>query len=442
MRPVIEGTFDRAQAGLRNSIRQVAFASFVGTTVEWYDFFAYGAAAALVFPKLFFPRFDPLAGTLASFATFGVGFCARPIGGAVFGHIGDRMGRKAMLVTTLLLMGGATFFIGLLPTFEQIGVMAPILLVMLRFVQGFAVGGEWGGAILMAFEHAPKEDRSFYASWPQLGVPAGLLLCTAVLAAFAFLPEAQFLTWGWRVAFLASMVLIVVGLVIRLRLTESPAFSRVKESGGESRAPLLEVLRDHRSAVALAIGVVLVSITGFYLITTFSLSYLTQLGVPRQVALVGNILFSVLEAVSILIFARLADRLGKYRVAIGSAVGLVLFSYPFFWLLSTRAPALIWLAMGVWSFIGSALYGITGAILAELFIVRVRCSGISLGYQAAGMLGGAPAPIIATYLIHRSGGAMWSVATYLGATSLITLGAVLAARRLTRRRAAIRLSSR
>lgn len=421
----IDGAFDRAELGDRKSIRQVAFASFVGTAVEWYDFFIYGTAAALVFPRLFFPRFDPLAGTLASFATFGVGFLARPVGGAVFGHFGDRIGRKSMLVTTLLLMGGATFLIGLLPTFERIGVIAPILLVTLRFVQGFAVGGEWGGAILMAFEHAPEQDRTFYASWPQLGVPAGLVLSTGVFAAFSLLPETQFLAWGWRVAFLLSVALIVVGLVIRLRVAESPVFSRIKERRVESKAPLLEVLRDHRLALVLAIGVVLVSISGFYIVTIFSLSYLTkQLGVSRSVALVGNVLFSVSEAVSILIFARLADRVGKNRVAICSAACLVLFSYPFFWLLSTGAPTLIWLAMCIQAFIASALYGITGAILAELFVPRVRCSGISLGYQMAGILGGAPAPIIATYLIHWSGGATWSVATYLAASSLITFVAV------------------
>ena len=417
--------FDRAEVGRRRSIREVAFASFIGAAVEWYDFFVYGTAAALVFPKLFFPGFSPLAGTLASFATFGVGFFARPIGGVVFGHVGDRTGRKSMLVVTLLVMGAATFLIGLLPTFEQIGVMAPILLVALRLVQGFALGGEWGGATLMAFEHAPEEKRTFYASWPQLGVPVGLVLSTAVFALFAALPEKQFFAWGWRVAFLLSIALIVLGLFIRLRVAESPVFSRVKERGAESKAPLLEVLRDHRLALLLAVGMVFVSITGFYIATTFSLSYLTaRLGVARNVALVGNVLFSASGAASTLIVARLADRAGKYRVAILSAAFQVLLSYPFFWLLSTREPALIWLAMSVWAFVGSALYGITGAMLAELFAPRMRCSGISLGYQIAGMLGGAPAPIIATYLIHWSSGATWSIATYLAASSLITLVAV------------------
>jgi MFS transporter, MHS family, shikimate and dehydroshikimate transport protein len=424
----IDTVFDRTEVGRRRSIRQVAFASFIGTAVEWYDFFVYGTAAALVFPKLFFPGFSPLAGTLVSFATFGVGFFARPIGGVVFGHFGDRTGRKSMLVVTLLLMGAATFLIGLLPTFEQIGVMAPILLVALRLVQGFALGGEWGGATLMVFEHAPEENRNFYASWPQLGVPVGLVLSTAVFALFASLPEKQFFAWGWRVAFLLSIALIVLGLFIRLRVAESPVFSRVKERGAQSKAPLLEVLRDHRLALVLAVGMVFVSITGFYIATTFSLSYLTaHLGVPRNVALVGNVLFSASGAASTLIFARLADRAGKYRVAISSAAFQVLFSYPFFWLLSTREPALIWLAMSVWAFGGSALYGITGPMLAELFAPRMRCSGISIGYQIAAMLGGAPAPIIATYLIHWSSGATWSIATYLAASSLITLVAVYVA---------------
>jgi len=422
---VIAAAFDDVEIKQRRSVRQVAFASFIGTTVEWYDFFVYGTAAALVFPKLFFPHLTPLVGTLASFATFGVAFFARPIGGVVFGHLGDRVGRKSMLVATLLLMGGATFFIGLLPTFEQIGIVAPIVLVALRCVQGFAVGGEWGGATLMAVEHAPAQDRNFYASWPQLGVPAGLLLSTTAFAALSSLPERYFFSWGWRVAFLLSIALIAVGVVIRLRVDESPVFSRVKDLGTVPKAPLLEVVRDHRTALILAIGVVFVSLSGFYIVTTFSLSYLTeQLGVSRNVALVGNVLFSVAEAASILIFARVADRVGKHRVAIWSAFCQVLFAYPFFWLISTREPSLIWLAMSVSAFTASALYGITGAVLADLFEPRVRCSGISLGYQIAGMLGGGPAPIIATFLVHWSRGATWTVATYLAGCSLITLMAV------------------
>lgn len=425
---MITAAFNGAAVGHKRVIRQVAFASLLGTTVEWYDFFLYGTAAALVFPKLFFPGFSPLAGTLASFATFGVAFFARPIGGVVFGHFGDRVGRKTLLVTTLVLMGAATFLIGLLPTFREVGVLAPILLVALRVLQGFAVGGEWGGATLMVVEHAPREHRTFYASWPQLGVPAGLVLSSAIFAACTSLPERQFLAWGWRVAFLLSIVLIALALFIRLRIEESPVFARVRDLGIAARAPVLEVLRNYRGTVLLAIGVVFVTISAFYIVTTFSLSYLTQqLGVARKVALTGNVVFSLAEAATMLICAHLADRIGMYRVAIGSAWWVVLFSYPFFWLLNTRQPELIWLAMAIAAIGMGSLYGIVGAILAELFEARVRCSGISLGYQMAGLLGGAPTPFIATFLMHRAGGGTWPVATYLAATAFISLVAVYVA---------------
>jgi MFS transporter, MHS family, shikimate and dehydroshikimate transport protein len=411
--------------GRRASIRQVAFASFIGTAIEWYDFFLYGTAAALVFPALFFPEFSPLAGLLASFAVFGVGFFARPVGGVVFGHFGDRVGRKSMLVITLLVMGGATFLIGLLPSFETAGVLAPILLVILRFLQGFAVGGEWGGATLMAVEHAPEESRNFYASWPQMGAPAGLVLSTAVFTAFSSLPDAQFFAWGWRVPFLLSIILIGVGLFIRLRVLESPAFERVKELGTESRVPLLEVLRDYPVAALLAIGVVLVNIGGYYIVITFTLSYVTeQLGVARNVPLIGLLLAGVAEIAGILIFAHVADRIGRRPVALWSAAVVFLFAFPFFWLINTETPVLIWLAMSFWTFAAGALYGITGVFIAELFEARVRYSGISFGYQMAGMLGGALAPIIATALIQWAGGDSWPVATYLALNSLISLVAV------------------
>ncbi len=413
------------EIGRRASIRQVAFASFIGTAIEWYDFFLYGTAAALVFNRLFFPELAPLTGTLASFATFGVGFFARPVGGVVFGHFGDRVGRKSMLVITLFVMGGATFLIGLLPTFEQIGILAPVLLVVLRFLQGFAVGGEWGGATLMAVEHAPEESRNFYASWPQMGAPAGLVLSTAVFTAFSSLPDEQFFAWGWRVPFLLSIVLIVVGLFIRLRVLESPAFSRVKELGAESRVPLLEVLRDYPVAAVLAIGVVLVNIGGYYIVITFTLTYVTEtLGVARSVPLIGLLLAGVAEIAGILIFARLSDRVGRRPVALWSAAVVFLLAFPFFWLINTEAPPLIWAAMSLWTFAAGALYGITGVFIAELFEARVRYSGISFGYQMAGMLGGALAPIIATALIQWTGGASWPVATYLALNSLISLVAV------------------
>ena len=404
------------------SIRQVAFASFIGTAVEWYDYFLYATAAALVFNGLFFPNFAPLTGTLASFATFGVGFVARPIGGVVFGHFGDRIGRKSMLVITLLLMGGATFLIGCLPTFETAGILAPVLLVVLRFVQGFAVGGEWGGAILMAVEHAPEEERNFYASWPQLGSPAGLILSTAVFTAFSSLPEDQFLAWGWRVPFLLSIVLIGVGLFIRLRVLESPAFRRVRELGAQVRVPLVEVLKRYPLAALLSVGVVLVNIGGFYLVVTFTLAYATEeLGVGRNVTLIGLLLAGVAEIAGILLLARTADRIGRRPVALGSAAVVTLFAFPFFWLVDTASAPLIWLAMSFWTFSAGALYGVTGSFISELFDARVRYSGISLGYQMAGVLGGAVAPLLATYLVQQAGGESWPVATYLFLMSLVSL---------------------
>jgi metabolite-proton symporter len=407
------------------SIRQVALASFIGTAIEFYDFYVYGTAAALVFPKLFFPQFNPLAGTLASFATFGVAFFARPVGGVVFGHFGDRIGRKSMLVITLLLMGGATFLVGLLPSFERAGIIASILLAVLRFLQGFAVGGEWGGATLMTVEHAPERSRNFYASWPQTGAPAGLILSTAVFSSVSSLPDQQFFAWGWRVPFLLSIVLIAVGLFIRLRILESPAFSRVKELAVESKLPVWEVLRDYRISAVLAIGIVLIISGGYFIVTTFTLSYITrQLGVARNVGLIGLLLAGAWQTAGILIFAWIADRVGKRPVAIWSATCIFLLSYPFFWLVDTRQPAVIWLAMSMWTFAEGALYGITGVFLAELFPTRLRYSGISVGYQMAGLLGSGFAPIVATALIQWSGGASWSVATYLAVTALISLVAI------------------
>jgi MHS family shikimate/dehydroshikimate transporter-like MFS transporter len=258
------------------SIRLVAVASMVGTTIEWYDFFLYGTAVALVFNRLYFPTFDPLAGTLAAFGTYTVGFVARPIGGIVIGHYGDRIGRKSMLVLTLIIMGVSTFGIGLLPTYSQIGPWAAVSLVILRLAQGFGVGGEWGGAVLMAVEHAPAGARGFYGSWPQIGVPAGLLLSTAVFAQFARLPEDQFLSWGWRVPFLVSILLVGVGLIIRLRILETPAFTRVKEARTEARRPIVEVLQTQWKEVLLAMGARLAENGAFYIYTVFVLVYGTR----------------------------------------------------------------------------------------------------------------------------------------------------------------------
>ena len=419
-----------SQAGERktSSIRQVAFASFVGTAIEWYDFYLYGTTAALVFPKLFFPQLTPLLATLASFGTFGVAFVARPLGGIVFGHFGDRIGRKSMLVLTLLLMGSATFCIGLVPTFEQAGAIGPILLVVFRFLQGFAVGGEWGGATLMVVEHAPEERRNFYACWPQIGVPVGLSLSTLLFAAMSLLPDQEFFTWGWRVPFLLSLLLIGVGLFIRLRIVESPVFARLKDLKIESKTPLLEVLRDYPVAAILATGISYVIFVQFYVVTTFTLAYATtQLGVSRSVALTGVLCAAFGLFAGIAIAAALSDWLGARRIALAGGLGIFFLAFPAFWLIDTGSPLLIWIAMSGWIVGGGALYGISGAVTAELFPARMRYSGISFSAQVAGLLGGALTPVIATALVSWSSGASWPVAAYVAVASLFTLAAVYGA---------------
>jgi MFS transporter, MHS family, shikimate and dehydroshikimate transport protein len=307
--------------GERSSIRQVAAASFIGTTIEWYDFFLYGTAAALVFNKLFFPEFSPLAGTLLAFSTYAVGFLARPIGGIVIGHYGDKIGRKSMLILSLLIMGIATFLIGLLPTYNAIGVAAPILLVILRLAQGFGVGGEWGGAVVLAVEHAPPGKRGFYGAWPQMGVPAGLLLSTGVFTLFnASLSDAAFLSWGWRVPFLLSIVLVAVGLFIRLRIMETPAFQRVKDTRSEARMPVIEVIRTHPRNVLLAMGMRIAENGVFYVFTVFSLTYGTQvLGVPRTTVLIGVLIAAAVGLFAMPYFGWLSDRVGRRPLYLGGA---------------------------------------------------------------------------------------------------------------------------
>ncbi len=391
--------------GMPTSIRRVVVASFIGTTIEWYDFFIYGTAAALVFPALFFPEFSPLAGTLASFATFAVGFLARPLGGVIFGHYGDKIGRKAMLVTTLLIMGAATFLVGLLPTYQSIGVLAPILLVLLRLIQGLGLGGEWGGAVLMAVEHSPADKRGLNGSWPQMGVPAGLVLGTGVFAAVSAISGDAFATWGWRIPFLLSIFLIGVGLFIRLNIYESPAFSRVRESHTEARMPIVDVLRIYPKNVLLGVGSRIGIDVAFYILAVFSLSYLTtNLGVSRGVGLIAVSIAALIEVFTIPLLASLSDRVGRKPLLIGGAALLGVWTFPFFYLLDTRSPTLIILATVVGLAIAhAAVYGTQASFYAELFGTRVRYSGASLSYQLAGIFGGALAPIIATALLAAGG---------------------------------------
>jgi MFS transporter, MHS family, shikimate and dehydroshikimate transport protein len=408
--------------GQTSSIRQVALASFIGTAIEWYDFFLYGTAAALIFGELFFPEFSSTAGTLAAFSTYAVGFAARPLGGIVFGHYGDKIGRKAMLILSLLIMGIATALIGILPTFESIGVLAPILLVVLRFCQGIGVGGEWGGAVLMAVEHAPEGRRGFFGSWPQMGVPAGLLSGNLVfLAATAWLPE----SWGWRVPFLFSLVLVGVGLFIRLRIMETPAFLQVKETRTEAPMPILDVLRTYPKNVLLAMGMRFAENGTFYVLTVFVLTYIVEeLKLEQTTGLIGVLIAAAIGLFTIPFFGHLSDRVGRRPLYLLGSVFSLLFAFPFFWLLNTGVEPLIWLAIILGVNIGhDAMYGPQAAFFSELFGTRVRYSGASLGYQLASVFAGGFAPLISLALLTAYG--YGAVALYMAAMALITVVSVL-----------------
>src|SRR5215204_6382919 len=393
-----------------SDVRQVLGASFIGTTIEWYDFFIYGTAATLVFGQLFFsPSFSPLAATLSSVATFAVGFVARPFGGIIFGHFGDRLGRKAMLVLTLNMMGVATFLIGLMPTFESIGLLAPILLVLLRVVQGLGVGGEWGGAALMTVEYAPEDKRGYYGSWPQMGVPAGLLLATGVFGAVSFLPNEQFLSWGWRIPFLLSIILVGVGLFIRLRLLETPAFREVEESHTEAQMPIMDDLRNYRKNVLLAIGVRVASDGGFYVFTVFMLA-------------------SAIEMLPLPAAGVISDRVGRRPVFLVGTVLLLIIAYPYFLMIGSGSTVLVVLASVIaLSIAHASVYGPMSAYFAELFGTRVRYSGVSLGYQLASIIGGGAGPLISIYLVGATGGEFWPVVVWMVVLCFITLFSVLVA---------------
>jgi MFS transporter, MHS family, shikimate and dehydroshikimate transport protein len=409
------------------SIVKVAFASFIGTTIEWYDFFLYGTAAALVFNRLFFPNFDPLVGTLLAFGTYAVGFVARPVGGIVFGHYGDKIGRRTMLFLTLTIMGVASFLIGVLPTYQSIGVIAPILLLLLRILQGFGVGGEWGGAVLMAVEHAPPGRRGFYGSWPQLGVPAGLVLGNLVFSIFSGQPEDQFLAWGWRVPFLLSLVLVGVGLFIRLQVPEPPVFARVKETHSESKMPIVDAIRQHPREILVAMGARFAENGIFYIYTVFVLAYATQrLQVPTSTILTGVLIAAVFELFAMLGFGALSDRLGRRPVYMFGAAWSALFAVPFFVLVDTRQTALIWLGIIGLALGHSAMYGPQASFFSELFGTRVRYSGASLGYQLSSVFAGGLSPLIATALLAQYQSFV-PIALYMIAMAVLTLVSVYVA---------------
>ena len=411
-----------------SSIRLVGLASLIGTTIEWYDFFLYGTAAALVLDKIFFPTFDPFVGRLAALTTYAVGFVARPLGGIIIGHFGDRIGRKSMLVLTLMIMGIATFLIGVLPTYEQLGPMAAVLLVLLRVAQGFGVGGEWGGAILMAVEHAPPGKRGFYGSWPQIGVPAGLLLSTIVFTPFSRLPQEAFLSWGWRIPFLISLLLVVVGLIIRVRIIETPAFSKMKEQRQEAKQPIFEVLRHYPREVLVAMGARLAENGAFYIYTVFVLIYGTQhVGMDRNIVLTGIMVAAALELAAIPLFGWLSDLVGRRPVYLFGAIMTAVLAYPLFWMMDSASPWLVTLALILALSVGhAAMYAPQGAFFSELFGARVRYSGASLGAQLSSVLAGGLSPIIATAFLEYGYG-RGALSLYLMGMAVITIIAVGAA---------------
>ena len=420
-------------AGKRVALGRVVWSSVLGSTVEWYDFTIYGTAAALVFNKLFFPNLSPAVGTIAAFGSYATGFLARPLGGAVFGHFGDRIGRKAMLSMTIILMGVGTFLIGCLPTYGQIGIAAPLLLVALRIVQGIGIGGEWGGAVLMVIENAPNERRGFYGSLVQLGNPLAVITATAVFALASQLPERDFLAWGWRVPFLLSAILVGIGLFIRLRLVETPAFRQVQEGHAVAKIPLLEILTRHRQTFLVSVGLKISEIAFVSIATFFSINYVTeQLGMARSAVLNGVLLAAVIELFTIPAFGWLSDCYGRKPMFIAGCLFSIAFAFPMFWLLQTHNPVVIaiTIALAV-SFGQGIMFGPEAAWVAELFPARLRYSGASLGFQLGAALSGGLTPMLASALLLWTG-ATWSISVYLIGAAVVTLAATIAARETAR----------
>jgi metabolite-proton symporter len=418
----------------RKEVRTVIASSVVGTTVEWYDFFLYGTAAGIVFNKLYFPSEDPLVGTLLAFATFAVGFVARPIGGLFFGHIGDRVGRKKTLVATMLIMGVATMLIGLVPTYEAVGAAAPILLVFLRLAQGVAIGGEWGGAVLMAVEYSPRGKRGLYGSLPQVGLALGLLLGTGTFAGLsAAMSDEAFMAWGWRVAFLLSAILVVVGLFIRLKVMETPAFRKLEAREETATVPALELIKAPRCRrhVLLGMGSRWAEGVAFNTWAVFAIAYgADTLGLARNTMLIAVMVAAAVMLVFIPVFGHWSDRLDRRKTFAFGVVAVALLAYPAFLLVGTEQPALVTLAivvvLGVFY---PAMYGPQASLYAEMFPTHVRYSGISFVYQFSGIFASGLTPLVLTYLLGLADGGIQFVGAYVIAVSIVSTACTLAIRR-------------
>ena len=406
----------------RIQLRRAVVASTIGTAIEWYDFFLYSTVTGLVFAKLFFPNSDPLVGTLEAFAVYAVGFVARPIGAAIFGHYGDRIGRKATLIATLMLMGIATFLVAFVPTYESIGIWGAVILTVLRFVQGIGVGGEWGGSVLLSMEWSRTHDqRGFIASWPQFGVPCGLFLANLAVLAFSQMSGEEFLAWGWRLPFALSIVLVAVGLYIRLGILETPTFTRLQEAERLERAPVPAVLRSHGKEIMLSAFARMAEQAPFYIFTAFVFAYaVNTLKVPRDFILVSVLAASVLSFITIPLFGHISDRIGRKKTYMIGAALTGVFGFLYFAMLDTGSYALIFLAIVLSLIPHDIMYGPQAALIAELFPGRLRYSGASLGYQLASVIAGGPAPLIATWLFATSG-TPYAVAAYILACAIVSL---------------------
>ncbi|WP_321929373.1 MFS transporter [Paraburkholderia guartelaensis] len=414
------------QPSTRQPVRAAA-AAFIGTMIEWYDFYIYATAAALVFGELYFPSEDRFVSTMASFATFAVGFFARPLGGLIFGHLGDRIGRKKALMTTLMMMGVATVCVGLLPSYASVGMLAPVLLVLLRVVQGIAVGGEWGGAVLMAGEHAPEGRRTFFASFAQLGSPAGLILSLLAFRSVTSLDKADFLSWGWRLPFLVSAVLLVVGIMIRLGVNESPEFEKLKDQRRTLKLPVAEVFRSAWGLVLLCIGANTIGIAGVYFTNTFMIAYTTQyVGITRSLILDCLFAVAIIQFLVQPLAAWLAERMGGARFLKCAALAAMLSPYPMFVLVQSGkvVPMVIGIAIAVVCM--ASFYSVIAGFVSGVFPTRVRYSAISLSYQVCGAIAGGLTPLVGTWLAHRYVGQWWPLAVFYTCLAGVSLLCIVA----------------